>query len=130
MKSVCIRSYSCPYFPAFGLNTERYFVCICIQSEFGKMRTRITPNTNTFYNHQRLSMNVSWYPLNGLINNKISKKLLITCSNQFSSYLEVYSERYKRSKMEPFTKIVVSQKSQHIWQGFETPFSILMWVLQ
>ena len=83
-----------------------------------------------FYNHERLSMNVSWYPLNGLTNNKIWKKLLITCSNQFSSYSEVYSERYKRSKMEPFTKIVVSQKSQYIWQGFETPFSILMWVLR
>ena len=26
VKSVRIRSYSCPYFPAFGLNTERYFV--------------------------------------------------------------------------------------------------------
>ena len=122
MKSVCIRSYSCLYFPAFGLNTERYFVCICIQSEFGKMRTRITPNTNTFYNHQRLSMNVSWYPLNGLTNNKISKKLLITCSNQFSSYLEVHSEHYKRSKMEPFARIVVSQKSNIFGRGLKRFF--------
>ena len=40
VKSVRIRSYSGPHFPAFGLNTERY----C-----GKMRTRITPNTDTFY---------------------------------------------------------------------------------
>ena len=24
VKSVCIRSFSGPYFPAFGLNTERY----------------------------------------------------------------------------------------------------------
>ena len=39
VKSVRIRSYSDPHFPAFGLNTERY----------GKMWTRITPNTNTFY---------------------------------------------------------------------------------
>ena len=31
-----IRSYSGPYFSAFGLNTERYFVSICIQSECGK----------------------------------------------------------------------------------------------
>ena len=43
MKSVHIRSYSGPYFPAFGLNTERYSV------EMRKMRTRITPNTGTFY---------------------------------------------------------------------------------
>ena len=28
MKSVCIRSFSAPYFPAFGLNTERYGVSL------------------------------------------------------------------------------------------------------
>ena len=46
----------CPYselfwsaFPACGLNTERYFVSLRIQSECGKMQTRITPNTDTFY---------------------------------------------------------------------------------
>ena len=35
-----IRSYSGQYFPAFGLNTERYFISLCIQSEYGKIRTR------------------------------------------------------------------------------------------
>ena len=40
VKSVRIRSYSGPYFPAFGLN---------IQSECGKIRTRIIPNTDTLY---------------------------------------------------------------------------------
>ena len=49
VKSVGIWSYSGPYFPAFGLNTERYGVSHRIQSECGKMRTRITPNTDTFY---------------------------------------------------------------------------------
>ena len=49
MKSVRIRSNSGPHFPAFGLNTERYFVSPCIQSECGKIWTRITPNTDTFY---------------------------------------------------------------------------------
>ena len=39
VKSVRIRNYSGPHFPAFGLNTE---------SKCGKMRTRITPNTDTF----------------------------------------------------------------------------------
>ena len=39
-KSVGIRSYSGPYFPAFGLNTERYFVSLRIQSEWRKIRTR------------------------------------------------------------------------------------------
>ena len=32
-----------------GLNTERYPVSLRIQSECEKMRTRITPNTDTFY---------------------------------------------------------------------------------
>ena len=30
VKSVRIRSFSGPYFPAFGLNTERYSVSLCI----------------------------------------------------------------------------------------------------
>ena len=42
-----------PHFPTFGLNTERYGVSLRIQSECGKMqgkmRTRITPYTDTFY---------------------------------------------------------------------------------
>ena len=49
MKSVRIRSYSGPHFSIFGLKTERYSVSLRIQSEYGKMQTRITPNTNTFY---------------------------------------------------------------------------------
>ena len=44
VKSVRIRSYSGPCFPTFGLNTERYWVSLRIQSECGKMPTRITPN--------------------------------------------------------------------------------------
>ena len=46
----------CPYLelfwsvsPAFELNTERYDVSLRIQIEFGKLRTRLTPNTDTFY---------------------------------------------------------------------------------
>ena len=46
-KGVRIRSYSGPDFSAFGLNTERYF--LRIQSKCGKMRTRITLNTDTFH---------------------------------------------------------------------------------
>ena len=47
--SVRIRSYSGPYFPTFRLNTKRYGVSLRIQSECGKIRTRITPNIDTFY---------------------------------------------------------------------------------
>ena len=49
VKSVHIRIYSGPPFPAFGLNMERHGVYLLIQSECRKMRTRITPNTYTFY---------------------------------------------------------------------------------
>ena len=48
VKIVRIRGYSGPYFPGFGLNTERYSVSLRIQSECGKILTRITPNTDTF----------------------------------------------------------------------------------
>ena len=40
VESVQIRSFSGPYFPAFGLNTERYGASLCIQSKCGKIRTR------------------------------------------------------------------------------------------
>ena len=49
VESVRIRRFSGPYFPAFGLNMERYFVPFRIQSECGNLRTRKTPNTNTFH---------------------------------------------------------------------------------
>ena len=49
VKSVRIRSYSGPYFPAFGVNTERYRVSQRIQSECKKMQTRITPDSATFH---------------------------------------------------------------------------------
>ena len=49
VESVRIRSYSGPHFPAFGMNTERNGVSLRIQSECGKMMTRITPNTDTFH---------------------------------------------------------------------------------
>ena len=49
VKVVRIRSYSGPYFPAFGLNTKRYGASLCIHTECGKIRTRVTPNTDTFH---------------------------------------------------------------------------------
>ena len=48
-KIVCIRSFSGPYFHAFGLNTERYRESLHIQSECGKIRTRNILNTYNFY---------------------------------------------------------------------------------
>ena len=40
VKSIQIRSFSGPYFPAFGLNIEIYGVNLRIQSEYRKIRTR------------------------------------------------------------------------------------------
>ena len=49
VKKFLIRSYSGQYFPALGLNMERYSVSLRIQSEFGKIGTIISPNANTFH---------------------------------------------------------------------------------
>ena len=55
VKSIRIRSYSAPYFPAFGLNMERYFVSFPIQCEYRKIRTRITPSTGSVHAVQVLN---------------------------------------------------------------------------
>ena len=44
-----IGSYSGPYFPAFGLNTERNSASLRMHSKCGKTRAKITPNTHTFH---------------------------------------------------------------------------------
>ena len=49
VKSVEIQSFSCPYFPAFGLNTEICRVNIRIQSKCRKIQARKTPYFDTFY---------------------------------------------------------------------------------
>ena len=49
VKSVRIRIYSGPYFPAFWLKTEVSSVSLRIQSVCGKMWARITPTMDTFH---------------------------------------------------------------------------------
>ena len=49
IKSVRIRSFSGLHFPTFGLNTGRYSISLRIQSKCGKMRTRKTPNMDSFH---------------------------------------------------------------------------------
>ena len=56
-KSVRVRNYSGPHFSAFGLNAERYSVCLRIQFECGKMRTTITPNTDILYAVMKVQIN-------------------------------------------------------------------------
>ena len=48
-QSLCEKYYSGLYFPTFGLNLEGYSASLRIQSECGKIRTRITQHTDTFY---------------------------------------------------------------------------------
>ena len=85
VKSVHIRSYSGPYFPAFGLNTERYGVSLCIQSECGKMRTRITPNTYTFYG------------VLSLAKIRVNMRLLLSYSTEMSDYKNANVEKIQKS---------------------------------
>ena len=59
VKSVCIWSFSGPYFPAFGLNRERCSVSLRIDSKCGKLQTRITPNTDSFDTAQWAAINSS-----------------------------------------------------------------------
>ena len=49
VKIVLIRCFSGPHFPGFRLNKERYGVSLRIQSECGKIRTRYSPNKDTFH---------------------------------------------------------------------------------
>ena len=68
VKSVGIRSFSDPHFPAFWQNTERWELFLSIQFKCEKMRTRKTPNTDTFHavtrskitTKMRVQMNEMW----------------------------------------------------------------------
>ena len=91
VKSVRIRTVSSSYFPAFWLNTERYGISLCIQSKWGKIRTRKSPNTDTFH----LAL-VSFYT---------TKKDQRTCSFLNKRYKK-FCESFKNYKI-LVTKIVV-----------------------
>ena len=71
-KSVRIQSYFGLHFPAFGLNMERYGVSLHIQSKCGKIRTRITPNTDTFYAVEMVFKNIKQY-LELMLQKKLKK---------------------------------------------------------
>ena len=78
VKSVHVRSYSGPYYLAFGLNAERYSISLPNQSECGKIRTRITPNTDTFHLLYETLCEI-WYHLFNF--NLKNVKLLLTVYN-------------------------------------------------
>ena len=59
MKNVRISSFSGPYFPAFGLNTERHELF----SQCGKIRTGKTLNANTFHAVINENIGMKWVKL-------------------------------------------------------------------
>ena len=77
-----------PYFSTFGLNTERYFVSLRIQSECGKIRIR---KTNSKYGH----FCTQWETC-GNLDNKIWKRscVLFIFTFCFMS-LQVWVKKYK-----------------------------------
>ena len=58
LKSVRIPIFSGPHFPAFALNKERYCLSLRIWSGCRKIRSRKTPNTDTFHAVTRLTFHV------------------------------------------------------------------------
>ena len=59
LKTICNQGFSGPYFPAFRLNTERYFVFLRIQSKCRKKRTIKNFETDTFYQVRRVTASYS-----------------------------------------------------------------------
>ena len=70
-------SFSGPYFLMFGLITDRYSVYLCTQSECGKIRTRKTPNTDTFHAVYFFRKLPWWIFLNFRVLNTPLKKLKV-----------------------------------------------------
>ena len=85
VKTVGIRSYSRPCLPAFGLNTERYSISLRIQSKCGNMRTRITPNKDTFCAVKY--KNHSFITVHSFIFSHLFVKIF--CSKEFESKCKV-----------------------------------------
>ena len=107
VKSVRIRSYSGPHFPAFELNTERYRVSLHFQSQCGKMRTRITPNTVTFY-AVVVSLLIFWNNDDGGKGNLKSSENLIT--------LGVFFNLYSQSSLIKLELLFVTLRNRKVFQ--------------
>ena len=75
VKSVRIRSYSAPHFPAFGLNTEYLSV---FSPNGGKFWSRITPNTDTFYAVNTSILDQILLYRNENYNHDTNKKILLS----------------------------------------------------
>ena len=123
LKIVC-RSYSGPHFPAFRVNTGKYRVSFRIQSECGKMQTRITPNNYTFY--AVLNTEICWefYILRFVFRNECGKirtrkailldifqalvvtvfKVIQCTSNQFEPWIFLFGQSWERLRYFDYVK--------------------------
>ena len=105
VKSVLIRTFSGPYFSAFGLNMERHGVSFRIQSEFGKVRTRNTPNINTFH-----SVN-NWLKAGKKL---YHRSLTGTLTNSFS--MHPFSTPWKHQKTWRFSDVFKGYRERLHWE--------------
>ena len=72
--------FSGPYFPAFGLDTERYGISLHIQSECGKIRTR----KNIVFRHFSRS---EWFDLATIIRSSCTGQATVTVKVYYSSFI-------------------------------------------
>ena len=80
--------FSGPYFPAFGLNTERYFVSLRIQSECRKIRTR----KNSIFGHFSGSANSEIYLLAAALLFFVAALLICHRFNFFCRHFMFFSQ--------------------------------------
>ena len=88
VKSVRIRSYSGPYFPTFGLNTDRYSVSV-------RMRENMDQN-NSEYEHFLRSVYVCFREIVETWNNMICEKMFF----EFSIF-SISTSNFYRSNVKP-----------------------------
>ena len=107
VKSVRIRNFSSPLFPAFGMHKERYSLSLRIQPKCGKIRTRKTPNKNAFYAVMLLLLNIK------CLEDSVFRKLLTRnfwetyrnfCSKQIVATKIKCSGPYQTSMLTIFVK--------------------------
>ena len=105
VKIVRIRSFSGPYFPAFGLKTERCGVSLRIQSECAKMQTRKTPNTDTFH-----AVSVHFRPVFSSVSIRSRR------TDPTIIYLFKVNNRSTRKRYEICLKLTIKATKRHHWR--------------
>ena len=102
VKNVRIRSFSWTHFPTFGLNTDIYEVNLRVYSECRKIRTRKTPNTDTFY---EVNMNAQLVQINAAAEELFKRKVEITQQSKDIKILHWIRLRAKDIGMKKYSSI-------------------------